>query len=187
VTVGAENIRSLRHESPVPRAVPVPAAPNDRANAAAPSTVPATTAIPPGVAPVAPLAVPPPTSPAPAITPAITPAIVTATPAAIPPAPPTNAPAAAPPNESGVSITVQWIETWIGGTSRTWLPHTITLHNQAALETVPAPGKGQIGMGTITGRLGVTQTVIQGSAKTVGPEWKLGAMAAVGIGIAGMV
>lgn len=42
-------------------------------------------------------------------------------------------------------------------------------------------------MGTITGRLGVTQTVIQGAAKTVGPEWRVGAMAAVGIGMAGLV
>jgi hypothetical protein len=177
VVVSADNVCSLRHEAPVPRAVPVPPAPNDRANAATQPTVPTATASPPSVVPASSLTVPP----------VITPVITTATPAAIPLPPPAALPAAAPPNESGVSITVQWVETWIGGTSRTWLPHTITLHNQAALETGPAPGKGQIGMGTITGRLGVTKTVIQGSAKTVGPEWKIGAMAAVGIGIAGIV
>lgn len=164
--VNADSARSLR------QAVPVPAIPNAAANAAVPPLVSTSTvvapanppAIPPGIAPVAPLAVPP----------------------AITPAPP-PAPVAVLPNESGVSITVQWIETWIDGTSRTWLPHTVTLRNEALSGAPPPPGKGRIGMGTLTGRLGVTRTVVQGAAQTVGPEWKVGAMAAMGIGIAGMV
>ncbi|KAF2439797.1 hypothetical protein P171DRAFT_111651 [Karstenula rhodostoma CBS 690.94] len=158
------------------RAVPVPAAPNVGVGAVVPPAVPTSTAvistnpsaITPSISPAATLEVPP--------------AIMPAPPAAVPPAP-----VAAPPNEPGVSITVQWVETWIGGTSRTWLPHTITLRNEALSEAAPPPGKGKIGMGTLTGRLGVTRTVIEGAAKTVGPEWKVGAMAVMGIGIAGMV
>ncbi|KAK7190411.1 hypothetical protein PSPO01_03386 [Paraphaeosphaeria sporulosa] len=159
------------------QAMPVPAAPNADVKAAVPPTVSTSTAVAPavppaivpGAAPAAPLAVPP----------AITPAPL----ASVPPAP-----VATPPDDSGVFVTVQWVETWIGGTSRTWLPHTITLRNEALSNAAPLPGKGSIGMGTLTGRLGVTKTIVkQGAAKTVGPEWKVGAMAALGMGIAGIV
>lgn len=38
-------------------------------------------------------------------------------------------------------------------------------------------------MGTLTGKVGVTQTIIKGSAKTVAPQWKVGAVAAMGVGM----
>lgn len=151
-----------------------------------------------------------PAAPVNSVAPAATVAVSTDTPAEIPINPTTVAPAvppitppappaaltliaAASPHEAGTSqdasifVTIQWLETWIGGTSRTWLPHTITLYQGAPVRTAPLPGKGQIGMGTLTGELGITRTVVQGGAKTAGPEWKMGAVAAVGMGIVGII
>jgi hypothetical protein len=79
------------------------------------------------------------------------------------------------------------METWIGGTSQTWVPKTITFHF-AAIETyVPPPGRGEIGMGTLTGKTGKTQTIIMGAAPSQTVQWRRGIAAAVGVGIAGMV
>lgn len=114
------------------------------------------------------------------VTPPQPPADLTLTTAAV-------SPVAGQIEDPSVFVTVQWLETWIGGTSRTWLPHTITLYQGAPARTGPLPGKGEIGMGTLTGELGITQTVVQGGAMTAGPEWKMGAVAAVGLGVAGII
>lgn len=197
----------------LPAAAPVPTVPNVKVDTsvlpAVPAVpvpgVPAVPAIPtvaPAAAPVAPVAPPtnlPTTSLAtvpaipPANLPAVPPVVAPAAPPAIPPAPPVAVPltppanplAAAPTQTASEFVTVQWIETWIGGTSRTWLPHTITIHNEG-LSNAPLPGKGEVGMGTLTGKPGVTRTFIKGAAQTLGPDW-IGAVAAVGMGIAGIL
>ncbi|KAG9191086.1 hypothetical protein G6011_09174 [Alternaria panax] len=83
--------------------------------------------------------------------------------------------------------TVVWAETWIGGTYSTWWPHTISLDFKPAQTHAPLPGVGEIGMGTLTGRTGVTRTVVVNAAPTPGVGWVEGLAAAVGVGIAGMV
>ncbi|KAF2031159.1 hypothetical protein EK21DRAFT_111198 [Setomelanomma holmii] len=92
---------------------------------------------------------------------------------------------------TGDFVTTQWLETWIGGTSQTWVPHTITFHFQAMMTSLPPPGSGEIGMGTLTGKTGQTQTVVVGlrvgAAYSQTPKWMEGVVAAVGAGIAGMV
>jgi hypothetical protein len=54
-------------------------------------------------------------------------------------------------------VTVQWIETHIG-TLCTWVPQTETFHFEA-MSQAPLPGAGSIGMGTLTGKTGHTQTI----------------------------
>ncbi|KAB2108761.1 hypothetical protein AG0111_0g2884 [Alternaria gaisen] len=83
--------------------------------------------------------------------------------------------------------TVVWAETWIGGTYSTWWPHTISLDFEPAQTHVPLPGVGVIGMGTLTGRAGVTRTVVVNSAPTSGLSWSKGLAAVVGVGMAGIV
>jgi hypothetical protein len=83
--------------------------------------------------------------------------------------------------------TVVWAETWIGGTYSTWWPHTISLDFEPAQTHVPLPGVGVIGMGTLTGRTGVTRTVVVNSAPTSGLGWSKGLAAVVGVGMAGIV
>jgi hypothetical protein len=78
--------------------------------------------------------------------------------------------------------TVKWYESWVGGTYSTWFPTTITVH-PAFLTPAPRPGKGEIGMGTLTGELGGTSL---GAAPSQAPGWK-GIAAAAGVGIVGMV
>lgn len=86
-------------------------------------------------------------------------------------------------------VTVQWAETFIGGTYSTWLPHTVSLDFKPERSIPPAPGRGEIGMGTLTGETGQTQTVVivQGAAPTYDPGWVRGVAAVVGVGIAGVV
>ncbi|KAF1943768.1 hypothetical protein EJ02DRAFT_121513 [Clathrospora elynae] len=84
-------------------------------------------------------------------------------------------------------VTVQWIETTIGGTYSTWVPNTIIFDFKPYRTQAPLPGKGEIGMGTLTGKTGQTQTVMVGAAPTQGPGWVKGVAAVVGVGIAGMV
>lgn len=91
-----------------------------------------------------------------------------------------------PPSLQGDDfLTVQWMETWIGGV-RTWVPKTWTFHFDVESQA-PLPGKGQIGMGTLTGRTGVTRTLVVGAAHTQTAAWMKGVVAAVGVGIAGIL
>jgi len=86
----------------------------------------------------------------------------------------------------GDYVTTQWVETWLDSTSRTWVPRTITLRYKPA-KLAPLPGSGEIGLGTLTGETGKTKTVVMGAAPSQGPGWKRGVVAAVGVGIVGMV
>jgi hypothetical protein len=82
--------------------------------------------------------------------------------------------------------TTQWIQTFIGGTYSTWVPKTIRIQYHTLSAGGP-PVMGEIGMGTLTGKTGRTQTVAMGAAPTQGPGWGLGVAAAVGAGMVGMV
>lgn len=86
-------------------------------------------------------------------------AVPLAPPAApLPPAPATRTVPGVPPQLTGDDfVTVHWIETHIG-TLRTWVPQTETFHFEA-MSQAPLPGVGSIGMGTLTGKTGQTQTV----------------------------
>ena len=80
-------------------------------------------------------------------------------------------------------VTTQWIETWIGGTSRTWVPRTITLHFKPHITQAPLPGQGEIGMGTLSGKTGNTQTVVvlAGGAPGRAVGW-MGGVVGLGLG-----
>ena len=107
---------------------------------------------------------------------------------ALNPAAPAVAPmnTATPPANLAASLTlsVQWVETWIGGTSQTWVPQTLTFGGQGYTTHAPSPGKGQIGMGTLKGETGVTRLVVVGSAPAVCAGW-IGALVGVGVGALG--
>lgn len=79
-------------------------------------------------------------------------------------------------------VTVQWVGTHIGPLE-TWIPKTITFHFEP-MSQAPLPGVGSIGMGTVTGRTGQTQTVwtVVGAAPTyaVVSKQTLAAVVAVG-------
>lgn len=81
---------------------------------------------------------------------------------------------------------MQWVETWLDGTS-TWVPKTITIKYDTAQSRAPEPGKGVIGMGTLTGEVGKTKTVVMGAAQTVGGGWYMGVVVAAGVGFVGLV
>lgn len=83
-------------------------------------------------------------------------------------------------------VSVQWVETWIGGTSQTWVPKTITFHFQAFVTQAPMPGIGEIGMGTLTGVPGQTKTVAAAAAPTQDTALLKGLVAALGVGVAGI-
>ncbi|KAF2649278.1 hypothetical protein K491DRAFT_721814 [Lophiostoma macrostomum CBS 122681] len=85
------------------------------------------------------------------------------------------------------SVTVVWVETMIGGTSKTWVPKTITAFFPAVPSQGPMPAKGEVGMGTLTGQTGKTKTVLVGAAPTVGAGMIKGMVVAAGVGIAGLV
>lgn len=103
------------------------------------------------------------------------------------------APAAPPASVTAIPfsnvpfVTVVWEETFIGGTYSTWVPYTVSLDFKPSKIHPPLPGKGEIGMGTLTGNTGHTQTVVVGAAPTQGAVWVRGIAAAVGAGIAGIV
>ncbi|KAH9877760.1 hypothetical protein J1614_002977 [Plenodomus biglobosus] len=122
-----------------------------------------------------------------------------ATPSPIPPVNPIIAAVASttttppsPPPPPGIAgddyISVKWVETWIGGTSQTWVPKTMTIHFESRTPG-PAPGLGHIGLGTIKGEAGRTKTVFVGAAATQGAVWAGGvaAAAAVGVGVVGFI
>ncbi|ORY19562.1 hypothetical protein BCR34DRAFT_582260 [Clohesyomyces aquaticus] len=106
---------------------------------------------------------------------------------------PPSVPAAVPgvkstarPGEPQVSVTVQWVETMLKGGIKTWVPVTVAVTFVAVPSQAPQPGEGVIGMGTLTGQTGITKTVQEGAAPTMGAGWmRIGA--AVGVGIAGLV
>lgn len=149
---------------------PVAAAPN--ANPAAPNANPVANpnAVPNQAAPNA-----NPAAPAAPGNPALNPAV-----APIQPVAPVN-PAVPPANGAvPVSVTVQWAETWIGGSIQTWVPQTITFDGSGYATQAPSPGIGHIGMGTLKGDFGVTRTVVLGAAPTVGAPWVVAAAGVVG-------
>ncbi|KAH4989758.1 hypothetical protein HBI76_073280 [Parastagonospora nodorum] len=82
--------------------------------------------------------------------------------------------------------TTKWVETWVGGTYSTWTPTVITV-----IHKTPAPAPplwhGEIGMGSLTGETGITQTVFLGAAPSQAAGWARGIVAAVGVGFAGIV
>lgn len=82
-------------------------------------------------------------------------------------------------------VTIQWVETWIGGTYSTWVPRTITFRSNNRTPG-PLPGKGEIGMGTLVGEIAKTKTEIMGAAPTRTPSWAKGLVAVVGAGFAGL-
>lgn len=85
-------------------------------------------------------------------------------------------------------VTVQWVETFVGGTYSTWWPHTISIDFKPQRSVAPAPGRGEIGMGTLTGKTGQTQTVVEvvAAAPTHDSGWAKGVAAMVGVGIMGI-
>lgn len=119
---------------------------------------------------------------APAMPPAVNP-VVPAVPSAIH----TTTSLTPSPVVDGDFVSVQWVETKIDGTLRTWVPKTITFNFHAHTTQGPLPGKGEIGMGTLTGDTGRTKTVVMGAAPTYTPGWMRGVAVAVGVGFAGMV
>ena len=84
-------------------------------------------------------------------------------------------------------LTVQWIETTIGGTYSTWVPRTWTFHYNAQ-SPAPRPGRGEIGMGTLTGETGKTKTIMMAAAApTHGPDWMRGVAVVAGAGLAAVL
>ena len=75
-------------------------------------------------------------------------------------------------------VSVYWVESWGEGGSSTWVPKTVTYHFNAYRTQAPLPGKGEIGMGTLTA---------EGAAPTQAAVWVKGVAAAVGVGLAGMI
>lgn len=88
---------------------------------------------------------------------------------------------------SGDYVTTQWVGTWLDSTSKTWVPITITMRYDGPGTSYGPPGKGAVGMGTLTGEAGKTQTVVMGAAASQVPAWKRGVVAAMGVGMVGMV
>ncbi|KAJ8109413.1 hypothetical protein OPT61_g7477 [Boeremia exigua] len=156
--------------------------------AAPPAPLDQPAALPPAIAPPAldPVVAPAP-PPAAAIPPAYQ-AVSPAPPAAILASPLTTSTMPLPPAvTSDDFVTVQWIETHVG-TLRTWVPNTFTFHFEAVSQA-PLPGVGSIGMGTLTGKTGQTQTIymVVGAAPTSAVGAKKVVVAAVAAGVAGLV
>lgn len=82
---------------------------------------------------------------------------------------------------------VRWVETWIGGTSQTWLPQTLLFHFEP-MSPAPQPGEGVIGMGTLTGTPGQTKAFgMLADAPKPTASWVRGVVAAFGAGAIGML
>lgn len=167
----------------MPGLAPIAAPPADIVAPAVNPPVPGTAAPPAAVPPVGdPLAAPA------AVMPPANQAVPPAPPAAVPGSllPTTTMPR--PPLVTGDDfITVQWIETHIGNI-RTWIPKTETFHFES-MSQAPLPGVGGIGMGTLTGKTGQTQTIymVVGAAPTAEINLRKGIAAAMAVGIAGLV
>ena len=152
-------------------------------------------------APAKPPAAVPPAAAPPAVDPLVAPAAPAAgiAPAnqAVPPAPPAAAPVPllaatttipSPPIMAADDfVTVQWVETHIG-TLRTWVPKTQTFHFEA-MSQAPLPGAGgPIGMGTLTGKTGQTQTIVMvvAAAPTPTVDSRTAIAVAVAVGLVGL-
>ncbi|KAH6642163.1 hypothetical protein C7974DRAFT_96415 [Boeremia exigua] len=175
--------------------VAVPLVPANPPAAVPPAALPAVEPVSPAVPAVGPV-VPPPAI-APAVVPAPAPAAVVPPAIQADPPPPLTAtfvspfPALpsmpSPPLVTGDDfVTIQWVETHIG-TLRTWVPKTHTVHFEA-MSQAPLPGVGSIGMGSLTGKTGQTQTIymVVGAAPTSAIYAKAVVAAMVG-GVAGLV
>lgn len=148
-----------------PGFAPVAAPPAELLAPSLPVAVPTTPAVPPAAVPVdAPPVVDLPA--ALALVPAAIAVAISPADQAIPPAPPSASLPPIPATKTTLSppllagddfVTVQWVETHIG-TLRTWVPQTETFHFKA-MSQAPLPGVGSIGMGTLTGKTGQTQTI----------------------------
>ena len=105
------------------------------------------------------------------------------------------APAAAqPPADAGAnSVTTQQITTVVGGVTK--VVNTIITESSGAGVTAPAVQSGSIGLGTLTGSIGVVKTSeAKSDAIIKGPRWGLGevglvvvtGLAALGGGVLGL-
>lgn len=135
----------------------------------------------------------------PAIEPRLSPAAAAVPPddGAIPPVPPAAMPDAlvsATTTEPSLSlitgddfVTTQWVETHIGKATQ-WVPEIVTFHFES-MSQAPLPGKGSIGMGTLTGEPGQTQTywTVVTAAATHAVDSKPAIAAAVAVGVVGLV
>lgn len=157
-------------------AAPAPVSPQNPGIAPVNNPVPAAAPV-----PVAPAAVPVPANPVAPVAPSVgnnvNPVLAAIT---------ANSAALASQAANQDYISVQWVETWVGGTSQTWVPKTISFHFKPYMTQAPLPGKGEIGMGTLTGEPGQTKTVAMGAAPTQAAGWR-GVAAAVGVGVVGMM
>lgn len=113
---------------------------------------------------------------------------------AIPPVPPGEMPGALVSAMSSLSLTTRddfvttvWVETHIGKATQ-WVPETVTLHFEP-MSQAPLPGEGSIGMGTLTGEPGQTQTywTVVTAAATHAVDSKPAVAAAVAVGVVGLV
>lgn len=181
---GALNDGTLNVAGPADPAVPV----NQQVNPAAPLSLAASSSVSSSSSSVRPPVIVEPSSEL-----AVAPAVLTtvSTPPAFTQAVPTTvstppAVTASPDLAAGFYTTTQWVETWLDSTSRTWLPVTITLRYKPTT-TYPTPGKGKIGMGTLTGETGKTVTIVLGAAASQTAGVVRGVVAALGVGLVGMV
>ncbi|KAJ4990097.1 hypothetical protein SVAN01_04378 [Stagonosporopsis vannaccii] len=148
-----------------PGLAPVAAPAADIVAPAVPGAAPPVPVDPPAAVPpaIVPPAIGPAFVPAPAPAAAIPPPVVNpvgspAPPAAVVVSPLTTSTLPSPPLKTSEDlVTVQWVETHIGKL-RTWIPKTYTFHFEA-MSQAPLPSVGSIGMGTLTGKTGQTQTI----------------------------
>ena len=84
-------------------------------------------------------------------------------------------------------VTTQWVETHIGEATQ-WVPEIVTFHFEP-MSQAPLPGEGSIGMGTLTGEPGQTQTywTVVTEAATHAVDSKPAVAAAMAVGVVGLV
>ncbi|OCK80409.1 hypothetical protein K432DRAFT_297765, partial [Lepidopterella palustris CBS 459.81] len=82
-------------------------------------------------------------------------------------------------------ITTQWVESVINGVA-TWIEIIYTQTFAAVPEQLATAGKGEIGMGTLTGQVGVTKTYGGGGAAVeTGRVWARGVVVAGAVVVVG--
>ncbi|KAJ9665674.1 hypothetical protein H2201_004158 [Coniosporium apollinis] len=112
-------------------------------------------------------------------------AVVTAPPAAQP------TPAAVPAGAAGPApfITSWWAATVLPDGATTWVQLVFTQTYNVVPEQLPTPNKGVIGMGTLTGEVGVVRTSVpkyQNSGERMGGSWR-GVVVGAGVAVVGVV